>query len=142
MSSFLPTQMKLVSRLALAALVPALLLGTVQVNAQQPSTAQATATVTLSLDDALRLVQSASQTIEVARAGVVRATGGRYQARSQYLPQLNATAGYTKTLKSQFSSFASGSSSGPDTTTTPDTTAGGGAGGFDLSKTSFGATNQ
>lgn len=133
----LPTSMKLVSRLALAALV----LGTVQVNAQQPGTTQATATVTLSLDDALRLVQTASQTIEVARAGVVRATGGRLQARSAYLPQLNATAGYTKTLKSQFSSFASGASSRPDTTT-PDTTRTSGAGGFDLSKTSFGATNQ
>jgi outer membrane protein TolC len=131
--------MKLVSRLALAAFV----LGTTQLHAQQPGTTQATATVTLSLDDALRLVQTASQTIEVARAGVVRATGGRLQARSQYLPQLNATAGYTKTLKSQFSSFGGGGSSAPDTTSTPDTTAGGpGAGGFDLSKTSFGATNQ
>ena len=131
--------MKLVSQLALAALV----LGTVQANAQQPSTTQAAGTITLSLDDALRLIQTSSQTIEVARAGVVRATGGRFQARSQYLPQLNATAGYTKTLKSQFSSFGGGGSSAPDTTTKPDSTAAGaGAGGFDLSKTSFGATNQ
>jgi len=132
--------MKLVSQLALAALV----LGTGQANAQQPSTTQAAGTITLSLDDALRLIQTSSQTIEVARAGVVRATGGRFQARSQYLPQLNATAGYTKTLKSQFSSFGGGGgSSAPDTTTKPDSTAAGaGAGGFDLSKTSFGATNQ
>jgi outer membrane protein TolC len=131
--------MKLVSRLTVAALV----LGTAQANAQQPGTTQAAATITLSLDDALRLVQTASQTIEVARAGVVRATGGRLQARSQYLPQLNATAGYTKTLKSQFSSFGGGGASpAPDTTTTPDSAAAGGGGGFDLSKTSFGATNQ
>ena len=131
--------MKIVSRLALGALV----LGTAQVNAQQPRTAQATATVTLSLDDALRLIQTASQTVEVARAGVVRASGGRLQARSQYLPQLNATAGYTKTLESQFSSFASGASATPVDTTPADTTrASSGAGGFDLSKTSFGATNQ
>ena len=114
MSSLPSTSMKLVSRLTVAALV----LGTAQANAQQPGTTQAAATITLSLDDALRLVQTASQTIEVARAGVVRATGGRLQARSQYLPQLNATAGYTKTLKSQFSSFGGGGASpAPDTTT-------------------------
>src|SRR3954470_12962263 len=127
MPFFLPTSMKLVSRLAFAsvaalAALAALVFGTVQVNAQQPGTTQATGTVTLSLDDALRLVQTASQTIEVARAGVVRATGGRIQARSQYLPQLNASAGYTKTLKSQFSSFAGGSSAAPVDTTQADTT--------------------
>jgi outer membrane protein TolC len=122
----------------------------------------------LSLDDALRIAQMQSQTIELARAGVTRATGQRVQARSQYLPQLNGTAGYTKTLKSQFSGFAS--SAAPDTApaiptaaslcapfvpstataaeraaalaqaaTCPSTT---GGAGFDLSKTSFGATNQ
>jgi outer membrane protein TolC len=124
------------------------------VSAQQPTipTSQATGTITLSLDDALRLVQSASQAIEVARSGVVRATGNRLQARSAYLPQLNATAGYTKTLESQFSSFAkssgsstpTGTGNGASTGTGTDTTktGGGAAGGFDLSKTSFGATNQ
>jgi outer membrane protein len=66
----------------------------------------------------------------------VRAAGAQYQARSQYMPQLNATAGYTKTLKSQFSGFASSSS---NTDTTKSSSSGGG---FDLSKTSFGATNQ
>lgn len=132
--------------------------------AQQVS---AGATIHLSLDDALRIAQDQSQTVEIARAGVVRATGQRLQARSQYLPQLNGTAGYTKTLKSQFSSFAS-SAPAPDTTTpktqslctppladnaTPEQraaalaqaascpSANGGLG-FDLSKTSFGATNQ
>jgi outer membrane protein len=106
------------------------------------------AIITLSLEDALRLAPTASQTVEVARAGVVRASGTRLQARSQYLPQLNATAGYTKTLASQFSSFASS----PSTSTTTGTPTGTGTGtdttkkaassGFDLSKTSFGATNQ
>ena len=105
--------------------------------AQQPTTAAArtSATVQLSLDEALRIAQTQSQTVEVARAGVVRATGQQYQARSQYLPQLNATAGYTKTLESQFSGFAS---SAPKA----DTTKSSSTGGFDLSKTSFGATNQ
>jgi outer membrane protein len=104
--------------------------------AQQPSTvARSTAPKQLSLDEALRIAQTQSQTVEVARAGVVRATGQQYQARSQYLPQLNASAGYTKTLESQFSGFAS---SAPKT----DTTKSSSSSGFDLSKTSFGATNQ
>ena len=95
------------------------------------------ASVKLSLDDALHIAQAQSQTIELARAGSVRATGQKYQARSQYLPQLNGTAGYTKTLKSQFSSFAA-SPQKPDTTGST----GSSGSGFDLSKTSFGATNQ
>jgi outer membrane protein TolC len=131
------------------------------------SAQQAGATIRLSLDEALRIAQDQSQTIAVARAGVTRATGQRLQARAQYLPQLNGTAGYTKTLKSQFSSFA-GAAPAPDTTTpktqslctppiaenaTPEQRAAAlaqaascpsasGGFGFDLSKTSFGATNQ
>src|SRR5215212_5717238 len=77
--------------------------------AQQPAAPRAAAgtPVRLSLDEALRIAQAQSQTVDIARAGVTRATGQRVQARSQYLPQLNGTAGYTKTLKSQFSGFAS-----------------------------------
>ena len=87
---------------------------------QQPTAgaARVGATVTLSLDEALRIAQTESQTLEVARSGVVRASGLRLQARSGYFPQLNGTAGYTKTLKSQFSSFSSGSTA-PDTSTGP-----------------------
>jgi outer membrane protein TolC len=135
--------------------------------AQQPSTAGAAvgATVRLSLDDALRLAEAQSQNIEVARSNVVRATGQRYQARSQFFPQLNATAAYGKTLESQFSSF---SAAAPVDTTpkpqaicapnipanaTPDQRlaalsqastcqSSSSALGFDLSKTSFGAKNQ
>ena len=83
--------------------------------AQQPAAQQPArgTPLRLSLDEALRIAQRQSQTIEVARAGVTRATGQQIQARSQYLPQLNGTAGYTKTLESQFSSFAS-SSTAPD----------------------------
>ena len=113
-----------------------LLAFTASAGAQQTSTAsRSTAPKQLSLDEALRIAQTQSQAVEVARAGVVRATGQQYQARSQYLPQLNASAGYTKTLESQFSGFAS---SAPKT----DTTKSSSASGFDLSKTSFGATNQ
>lgn len=135
--------------------------------AQQPPAARAAvgATVRLSLDDALRLAEAQSQNIEIARSNVVRATGQRYQARSQFFPQLNATAGYGKTLESQFSSF-SASAAPVDTTpklqalctpnipanATPDqrlaalaqasTCQSSTSGGFDLSKTSFGAKNQ
>ena len=66
-------------------------------------------TVTLSLDDALRMAQAQSQTIEIARAGVVarrRAAACRRAAsicRSSTRPPATA-----KTLASQFSSFARG----------------------------------
>jgi outer membrane protein TolC len=124
------------------------------------------ATVRLSLDDALRLAEAQSPQIEVARSSVVRATGQRYQVRSQFFPQLNATAGYNKTLESQFSSF-SAAPAPVDTTpklealctpnipanATPDQRLAAlaqssscqsstSALGFDLSKTSFGAKNQ
>lgn len=138
------------------------------VDAQGVGAAAPPGRIQLSLEDALRLAQAQSQTVEIARTGVTRATGQRYQARSEYLPQLSGTAGYTKTLKSQFSSFSSGSSS-TDTVAVPATPAlcapfipstatpaeraaalaqaatcpsATGSGGFDLSKTSFGATNQ
>ena len=137
--------------------------------AQQPpppaAGAAVGATVRLSLDDALRLAEAQSPNIEVARSSVVRATGQRYQVRSQFFPQLNATAGYNKTLESQFSSF-SASPAPVDTTpklqalctpnipanATPDqrlaalaqssSCQSSTSGGFDLSKTSFGAKNQ
>ncbi len=131
--------------------------------AQQPTAGA----VRLSLDDALRMAQAQSPTIDIARSGVTRANGQRYQARSQYLPQLTGTAGYTKTLKSQFSSLSAAPAR--DTVVVPTTQslctpflpsnatpeqraaslaqaascqAAAGSGGFDLSKTSFGATNQ
>jgi outer membrane protein TolC len=44
------------------------------------------------------------------------AEGQRYQARSQYLPQLSGVASYTRTLRSQFQGVSFGP---PDTSTTP-----------------------
>jgi outer membrane protein TolC len=148
--------------------VVALVLSAVRAMAQQQPAAGRGAVVQLSLDDALRLAQAQSQTVEIARAGVTRATGTALQARSQMLPQLNASAGYGRTLQSQFSGFSA--SAAPDTTpkpvasrslctpfipetatpadraaalaqaaTCPATSS---SGGFDLSKTSFGAKNQ
>jgi len=136
--------------------------------AQQPAAPRATpgTPVRLSLDEAVRIAQAQSQPVDIARSGVTRATGQRALVRSQYLPQLNGTAGYTKTLKSQFSDFASSGSS--DSTSTPTSQSictpfvpanataearaaalaqaascpSSSGGGFDLSRTSFGATNQ
>ena len=89
--------------------------------AQQPAPAagqSAIATVgrALSLDDAIRLAARESEELDVARAGVARAGGQAKQARSLYLPQLNGSLAYARTLRSQFSALAGG---GPDTSTVP-----------------------
>ena len=60
----------------------------------------------VSLEDALRLAQSKSEAVRVARAGADRARGNQIQARSALLPQLYGSLGYQKTLKSQFSALA------------------------------------
>jgi outer membrane protein TolC len=132
--------------------------------AQQPATAGA-APMRLSLDDALRLAQSRSPAVDVARAGVTRANGQRDQARAQYLPQLSASLGYTKTLASQFSGISLGTPADTVKPTTgsvcapiipanataeeraaalaaASTCVSSSGGGFNLSQTSFGATNQ
>jgi outer membrane protein TolC len=137
-------------------------------SAQQSAPQRTGNAVSLSLDDALKMAQARSHTIEIARSGVTRATGQRSQARSQMLPQLNATAAYGRTLASQFSSF-SATATPIDTAPKPvasqslcapfiagtatqaerdaalaqsATCQAAGTGGFDLSKTSFGAKNQ
>ena len=73
----------------------------------------------LSLSDAMRLAEQRSKTLRIAEAGLSRARGQRYQARSQLLPQLNGTAAYQRTLESQFQAISKraddGSSSGADT---------------------------
>ena len=80
----------------------------------QPATSGAQ-TVELSLDDAIRLGETRSEGIQIARAGLQRSTGQQYQARSQFLPQIYGSGGYTRTLRSQFQG-AFGSSPAPDTT--------------------------
>jgi outer membrane protein len=80
----------------------------------QTSVVQARA---ITLDEAVRTAELQSETIRIARAGVQRAEGQQYQARSQYLPQINGTAAYTRTLASQFSSV--GGSAPPVDTTKP-----------------------
>jgi len=72
-------------------------------------------TLPLTLEEAVRTAELQSEAIRIARAGVQRAQGQQYQARSQRFPQLNGSASYTRTLASQFSS-AGGSAPAVDTT--------------------------
>ena len=69
----------------------------------------------LTLSEALDIAEKRSETVGIARAGVLRAEGQRQQARSAYFPQLSGSASYQRTLESQFSALSSGS----DTTTAP-----------------------
>ena len=95
--------------LVLLALAPPL-------RAQTPVAARP-ASAALSLDDALRLAEDASETVAVARAGVTRARGQVLQARSQRLPQIAGNLSYSRTLASQFAGF--GGAGGDSTGTGP-----------------------
>jgi len=92
--------------------IVSLLLAAVAAGAQTFSTASAPRQ--LSLADAVRAAESQSEAVRIARAGVQRAQGQQYQARSQRLPQLFGSAGYTRTLASQFD--VGGNAPAPDTT--------------------------
>src|SRR6478672_11957585 len=69
----------------------------------------------LSLDEALRLAEERSEGVRIARAGVLRARGQQYQARSQYLPQFNGSVSFVKTLQSQFDALSKLGGGAPDT---------------------------
>jgi outer membrane protein TolC len=92
------------------------------VRAQQPApTRSASGTPrALSLAEALRMAERESESVQIARAGADRARGNLMQARSQYLPQLNGSLQYTRTLKSQFSVLQSSQPApGPDVPPAP-----------------------
>lgn len=66
---------------------------------------------TLTLDEALTIAEKASERVAIATAGVSRADAGRALARSEGLPQLNGSASYDRTLRSEFAGlFDAGSS--------------------------------
>jgi outer membrane protein len=69
----------------------------------------------LSLEEAVRVGESHSEAVGIARAGVQRSEGQQFEARSQYLPQIFGSGSYTRTLKSQYQGF--GGSTTTDTTT-------------------------
>jgi outer membrane protein len=97
--------MKALVSLALIALVlPARLM------AQSPAAARP-----LTLSEALDIAERQSETVGIARAELARTQGEQRRARSAYFPQLNGSASYQRTLRSQFSSFASAA----DTSTAP-----------------------
>ncbi len=75
--------------------------------------AQQAPAATLSLDEAIRLAARESEALQIARAGITRASGQVRQARSSYMPQLNGSVAYARTLRSQFSALAGGSDSTP-----------------------------
>ena len=64
----------------------------------------------LSLEEALRLAEDASEPVQIARAGLTRSRGQLAQARSQRLPQLNGTLSYSRALASQFEGLGGGGS--------------------------------
>jgi len=56
----------------------------------------------LSLEEALATAAQKSEAVRIASEGIRRARGQQYQARSLYLPQLNATVGYQRAIQNQF----------------------------------------
>ena len=70
----------------------------------------------LSLEDALKAAEVQSEVVQIARAGLTRAQGQKYQARSQYLPQLSLVGVYQRALNSQFQGLFSAPT---DTSTAP-----------------------
>jgi outer membrane protein TolC len=112
-----------ISGAAALALLVTLAVVPAMVRAQVASTADSVRTITL--DDAFRLAEASSPDIAIASAGITRAEGQQKKARSQYFPQLYASASYTRTVKSQFQGFGeSDSTSGPAKCSSfvPDTT--------------------
>jgi outer membrane protein TolC len=110
--SDMPTRPR-TARLVRAALFVAALLAAVPA-AAQPNLAGRS---TLTLDEALRLAEDASEPVQIARAGLTRSRGQLAQARSQRLPQINGTLSYSRALASQFQSL--GGAPEPDTTGPP-----------------------
>jgi outer membrane protein len=104
------TRRRRVHALALLLAVMSPAVGRAQQATAQPRTA-------LSLDEAIRLATRESEALQIARAGVTRASGQVKQARSAYYPQVNTSLAYARTLKSQFSALAS--SAPADTTAKP-----------------------
>jgi outer membrane protein len=95
----------------LALALAALLAGAPALTAQEnpaPQPASRPRSLVISLDDALRMAAGESETVWVAEAGVMRAVGNQRIARSGFFPQLNGTASYTRTLRSQFDDISFG----------------------------------
>jgi outer membrane protein len=109
--------------IAAAVLIGVAASGASTVAAQMPASATRADTIArpggarpLTLDEALHLAEERSEGVRIARAGVLRARGQQYQARSQYLPQFTGGVTFVKTLQSQFDALSKlGGGGGPDT---------------------------
>jgi len=104
-----PSKRHLIPRIGGTRMVPAITVLTLAAGLLAPLAGQAP--IRLSIGDVLGLADSASENVGIARAGIEAAGGRLTQARSGWLPQLTGSASYTRTLKSQFSSFAGGGDS-------------------------------
>jgi outer membrane protein TolC len=60
----------------------------------------------LTLQEAIRLANEQSEQIVIASAGVQRARGDQFRARSGRYPQLTGDISYIRTIESEFSAFA------------------------------------
>lgn len=63
----------------------------------------------LTLDDVVALAEARSEQVAIAQFAVARAGADQQRARSLRLPQVNASASYDRTLKSEFSGLFGGS---------------------------------
>ena len=112
-------QFALVAAIGIAAAQPA------QAQQTTPTSGASTTARRLTLSEALDLAKRSSETVEIAKAGVVRARGQQYQARSAALPQLSTALNYQKTLQNQFEALSKKVDSGAPTTPDTSTTGGG-----------------
>jgi outer membrane protein len=83
--------------------------------------AQSAAPQAIALADALKLAEKISHPLRTAEAGVLRARGQQMQARAAYLPQINGSANYQRTIESQFAALSKGSGSSSTTGSTTGT---------------------
>jgi len=96
----------------------------------------------LSLEDALQRAIDSSESVAIARAGVSRAEGNRRIAVSQFLPQINASVSYTRTLMSQYSGILpSGSQTSSSNDSSADSSGGSSGLGSIFKNLSFGQEN-
>jgi outer membrane protein len=75
----------------------------------------------LSLDEAFRLAEPASESVRIAENNTLRARGQYYQARASVLPQVNTTLSFQRQLQNQFNAVTQRFSPAPDPNAPPDT---------------------
>lgn len=77
--------------------------------AQQPGTAPTRATAgtprVLTLEEAFRIAEGASEAVRLSEAGLLRARGQVKQARATVLPQVNLTANLQRQIQNQFNAI-------------------------------------